>query len=148
MRWPWTRSRSAASTSAPPAARSTRRRTRARPGRLSPGTCRPCCRWRCRRCHDQGRAARAPANASQVDGEVEIAIDGLVTQRAVLDALESRYPVLRGAIRDAGTGQRRAFVRFFACEQDLSHEAPDDPLPEEVAQGKEPYLIVGAMAGG
>ncbi len=85
---------------------------------------------------------------AQVDGEVEIAIDGLVTQRAVLDALESRYPVLRGAIRDAGTGQRRAFVRFFACEQDLSHEAPDDPLPEEVAQGKEPYLIVGAMAGG
>jgi molybdopterin synthase sulfur carrier subunit len=85
---------------------------------------------------------------ARVEGEVELTIDGEVTQRAVLDALEARYPVLRGAIRDAGTGKRRAFVRFFACEQDLSHEPPEEPLPEEVAAGKEPYLIVGAMAGG
>ena len=83
-----------------------------------------------------------------VDGEVELAIAGQVTQRSVLDALEDSYPMLRGAIRDHDSGRRRAFVRFFACEQDLSHEQPDDPLPEAVATGAEPYLIVGAMAGG
>ena len=83
-----------------------------------------------------------------VDGEVKLAVDGPLTQRSVLDALEDRYPVLRGTIRDHGSGRRRAFVRFFACEQDLSHEQPDDPLPEAVATGAEPYLIVGAMAGG
>jgi hypothetical protein len=83
-----------------------------------------------------------------VNGEVELAIAGQVTQRSVLDALESRYPMLRGTIRDHDSGRRRAFVRFFACEQDLSHEQPDDPLPEAVATGAEPYLIVGAMAGG
>jgi hypothetical protein len=83
-----------------------------------------------------------------VDGEVELAVAGQVTQRSVLDALENRYPMLRGAIRDHDTGRRRAFVRFFACEQDLSHEQPDDPLPQAVATGTEPYLIVGAMAGG
>ena len=83
-----------------------------------------------------------------VDGEVELAVVGQVTQRSVLDALESRYPMLRGAIRDHDSGRRRAFVRFFACEQDLSHEQPDDPLPQAVATGAEPYLIVGAMAGG
>jgi sulfur-carrier protein len=66
----------------------------------------------------------------------------------VLDALESQYPVLRGTLRDVNTGQRRAFVRFFACEEDLSHESPDDPLPDAVAQGKEPFMVVGAMAGG
>ena len=85
---------------------------------------------------------------TQVNGEVELEVAGLVTQRSVLDALEARYPVLRGTIRGHDGGPRRAFVRFFACEQDLSHEQPDDPLPEAVATGAEPYLIVGAMAGG
>ena len=85
---------------------------------------------------------------AQVDGEVRLEIPGPVTQRAVLDSLEARYPVLCGTIRDRRTGHRRAFVRFFACEQDLSHESPDDELPGPVARGDEPYLIVGAMAGG
>jgi molybdopterin synthase sulfur carrier subunit len=85
---------------------------------------------------------------ARVDGEVELAIAGQVTQRSVLDALEGRYPVLCGTIRDHDSGRRRAFVRFFACEQDLSHEPPDDPLPAAVATGEQPYLIVGAMAGG
>ncbi len=85
---------------------------------------------------------------AQVEGEVELGVDGPVTQRAVLDALEGRYPVLRGTIRDHGTLKRRAFVRFFACEQDLTHESPDAPLPEQVARGSEPFLVVGAMAGG
>ena len=83
-----------------------------------------------------------------VDGEVQLLVEGEVTQRAVLDALEARYPVLCGTIRDHGGGPRRAFIRFFACEQDLSHESPDAPLPAAVAAGAEPYLIVGAMAGG
>jgi sulfur-carrier protein len=85
---------------------------------------------------------------AKVDGEVKVQVDGAVTQRAVLDALEASYPVLRGTIRDQRSGKRRAFVRFFACQQDLSHEPPDDPLPEPVVAGTEPYLIVGAMAGG
>ena len=85
---------------------------------------------------------------ARVDGEVELKVAGEVTQCSVLDALESRYPMLRGTIRDQRTGKRRAFIRFFACEQDLSHERPDDPLPPAVAAGAEPYLIVGAMAGG
>ena len=85
---------------------------------------------------------------AQVDGEVQLDVDGRVTQRAVLDALEARYPALRGTIRDHVTQQRRAFVRFFACGQDLSHELPDVPLPEAVAGGTEPFLIIGAMAGG
>jgi hypothetical protein len=79
---------------------------------------------------------------------VELQVAGQVTQRSVLDALEARYPVLLGTIRDHDSGRRRAFLRFFACEQDLSHEPPDSPLPEAVATGAEPYLIVGAMAGG
>ena len=83
-----------------------------------------------------------------VDGEVTLDIAGQVTQGSVLDALEAGYPMLRGTIRDQRTGKRRAFVRFFACEQDLSHEQPDAPLPEAVVAGTEPYLIVGAMAGG
>jgi sulfur-carrier protein len=78
----------------------------------------------------------------------EVRVESAATQRAVLDAIELKYPVLRGTMRDAGTGQRRAFVRFFACEQDLSHELPDTPLPDAVAEGKEPFLVVGAMAGG
>ena len=85
---------------------------------------------------------------ARVNGEVELKVTGEVTQCSVLDALEARYPVLRGTIRDQRTGRRRAFVRFFACEQDLSHEQPDAPLPEAVAAGAEPYLVVGAMAGG
>jgi len=85
---------------------------------------------------------------ARVNGEVELQVEGAVTQRAVLDALEARYPVLRGTIRGHDGGPRRAFVRFYACEQDLSHEPPDDPLPAAVAAGTEPYLIVGAMAGG
>jgi molybdopterin synthase sulfur carrier subunit len=78
----------------------------------------------------------------------EISVDAAATQRAVLDALEGRYPMLRGTLRDPATGQRRAFVRFFACEQDLSHEPADAPLPDAVAEGKEPFRVVGAMAGG
>jgi hypothetical protein len=85
---------------------------------------------------------------ARVGGEVELSVDGEVTQCSVLDALEARYPVLRGTIRDQATGQRRAFVRFFACAEDLSHQPPDAPLPAAVADGAEPFLIVGAMAGG
>jgi molybdopterin synthase sulfur carrier subunit len=85
---------------------------------------------------------------ARVDGEVTLDVKGEVTQRSVLDALEARYPMLRGTIRDHGTLKRRAFVRFFACEQDLSHESPDALLPDAVATGTEPFLIVGAMAGG
>jgi molybdopterin synthase sulfur carrier subunit len=85
---------------------------------------------------------------ARVDGEVELPVAGQVTQGSVLDALEASYPVLRGTIRDQRTGTRRAFIRFFACEQDLSHQRPDAPLPEAVASGAEPYLIIGAMAGG
>ena len=85
---------------------------------------------------------------ARIDGEVKLDVAGQVTQRSVLDALEARYPALRGTIRGHDGGRRRAFIRFFACEQDLSHEQPDAPLPEAVAAGAEPYLIVGAMAGG
>jgi molybdopterin converting factor small subunit len=85
---------------------------------------------------------------ARIDGEVQLDVAGPVTQRSVLDALEARYPVLRGTIRGHDGGPRRAFMRFFACERDLSHEQPDAPLPEPVAAGTEPYLIVGAMAGG
>ena len=85
---------------------------------------------------------------ARVHSVVELQVRGPVTQGAVLDALEASYPVLRGTIRDQRTGKRRAFIRFFACEQDLSHEQPDAPLPAAVAVGAEPYLIVGAMAGG
>jgi molybdopterin synthase sulfur carrier subunit len=85
---------------------------------------------------------------ARVDGEVKLAVDGLVTQRSVIDALETCYPMLRGTIRDQVTQQRRAFVRFFACEEDLSHEPPDAPLPDAVVTGAEPFLVVGAMAGG
>jgi molybdopterin converting factor small subunit len=83
-----------------------------------------------------------------VRGEVTLEVDGVVTQRTVLDALEARYPALRGTIRDHVTGQRRPFLRFFACEEDLSFESPDAPLPEPVARATEPFLIIGAVAGG
>jgi hypothetical protein len=85
---------------------------------------------------------------ARVDGEVQLEVEGQVTQRSVLDALEARYPMLRGTIRDHTTQRRRAFVRFFACQQDLSNEPPDTPLPDAVATGAEPFLVVGAMAGG
>jgi molybdopterin converting factor small subunit len=85
---------------------------------------------------------------ARVNGEVELDVTGEVTQRAVLDALEARYPMLRGTIRDHASGRRRAFIRFFACEQDLSHEPADAALPAAVAAGDEPFLVVGAMAGG
>jgi sulfur-carrier protein len=85
---------------------------------------------------------------ARVEGEVELALDGAATVGSVLDALEARHPVLRGAIRDHGTGKRRPFVRYFACAQDLSHEPPDTPLPDAVVQGVEPFLVVGAIAGG
>lgn len=85
---------------------------------------------------------------AKVDGEVQLEVAGPVTPRAILDALETRYPVLRGTIRDHATQKRRAFVRFFACEQDLSHDSPDTPLPDAVANGAESFVIMGAMAGG
>lgn len=87
-------------------------------------------------------------NLAHVGSEVTLEINGPVTQRSVLDALEARYPMLQGAIRDHGTLQRRAFLRFFACEEDLTHEPPDAPLPEAVAAGKEPFIVIGAIAGG
>ena len=83
-----------------------------------------------------------------MDGEVELQVEGPATQRSVLDALEARYPTLRGTTRDQVTNQRRAFLRFFACGEDLSHESPDAPLPDAVEEGAEPFQIVGAMAGG
>jgi molybdopterin converting factor small subunit len=85
---------------------------------------------------------------AQVTGEVKLDVQEPITQRSVLDALEARYPMLSGTIRDQRTQRRRAFLRLFACEQDLSHESPDAPLPDAVATGKEPLLVVGAMAGG
>ena len=87
-------------------------------------------------------------NLAKVDDEVQLDVQGQVTLRMVLDALEQRYPMLRGTIRDHVTGKRRAFLRFFACEEDLSHESPDAPLPDAVATGKEPLVILGAIAGG
>jgi hypothetical protein len=83
-----------------------------------------------------------------VDGELQLQVEGRVTQRSLLDALETRYPMLRGTIRDHVTQQRRPFLRFFACEQDLSHESPDTPLPDAIVSGAEPFLIIGAIAGG
>lgn len=85
---------------------------------------------------------------ARVDGEVQLAIEGPVTQRTLLDALETRYPMLRGTIRDHVTQERRPFLRFFACEEDLSHESPDAPLPDEIGAGSEPFRIIGAIAGG
>ncbi|HKN36982.1 MAG TPA: MoaD/ThiS family protein [Terriglobales bacterium] len=85
---------------------------------------------------------------AKVDGEVKLELEGPATQRSVLDALEARYPMLRGTIRDHVTLQRRPFLRFFACEEDLTHEPPDAPLPEAVTSGKEPFVVLGAIAGG
>ncbi|MBP1686385.1 MAG: hypothetical protein H6Q33_2528 [Deltaproteobacteria bacterium] len=85
---------------------------------------------------------------ARLDGEVSLAVEGQITQGAILDALETRYPMLRGTIRDQITHQRRPYVRFFACQEDLSHESPDAPLPDAVASGAEPFQVVGAIAGG
>jgi hypothetical protein len=85
---------------------------------------------------------------ARVDGEVKLDVQGRITQRSVLDALEASYPTLCGTIRDHVTHKRRAFIRFFACQQDLSHEAPDTPLPDAVASGAEPFFVIGAIAGG
>lgn len=85
---------------------------------------------------------------AHVEGEIQVELEGPVTQSAILDALEARYPMLRGTMRDQSTHKRRPFVRFFACKQDLSHEAPDTPLPGAIAEGAEPFLVIGAMAGG
>jgi molybdopterin synthase sulfur carrier subunit len=85
---------------------------------------------------------------AQVEGELKLDVPAPVTQRAVIDALEARFPVLRGTIRDHGSDKRRPLVRFFACEEDLSHDSPDKPLPERVARGEEPFFIIGAIAGG
>lgn len=85
---------------------------------------------------------------AHVDSEVQLELQGPVTIRSILDALEAKYPMLRGTIRDHGTLQRRAFLRFFACEQDLSHDSPDTPLPDAIASGKEPFIVLGAIAGG
>ncbi|MEJ3747928.1 MoaD/ThiS family protein [Actinomycetes bacterium KLBMP 9797] len=87
-------------------------------------------------------------NLARVSSEVRLDVTTPVTQRLVLDALEDQYPMLRGTIRDRRTGQRRAFIRFYACEEDLSNESPDSPLPARVASGEEPFLVIGAMAGG
>jgi sulfur-carrier protein len=85
---------------------------------------------------------------ADINGEVKLEVDGVVTQRSLLDALEKSYPVLQGAIRDRSTQRRRPFLRFFPCQRDLSHESPDAPLPDAVATGSQPFLIVGALAGG
>jgi molybdopterin synthase sulfur carrier subunit len=85
---------------------------------------------------------------AKVQGEIRVDVDGAVTQRSVLDAVEAEFPMLLGTIRDRATAKRRPFVRFYACEEDLSHEEPDAPLPDRVAQGDEPFLVIGAMAGG
>ena len=85
---------------------------------------------------------------AKVQGEVRVDVAGAVTQRSVLDAVEAQFPMLLGTIRDRDTAKRRPFVRFYACEEDISHEAPDDPLPDDVVSGKEPFMVIGAMAGG
>jgi molybdopterin synthase sulfur carrier subunit len=85
---------------------------------------------------------------AHVGNEIALDVNGTVTQRAVLDAVETAYPMLRGTIRDHTTQERRAFIRFFACQEDLTHESPDAPLPDDVASGKEPFLVIGAIAGG
>ena len=87
-------------------------------------------------------------NLAQVKGEITLQVEGTPTLRSVLDALEARYPMLRGTLRDQVTGQRRPFVRFFACQEDLSHDLPDAPLPDAVTNGSEPFLVIGAIAGG
>src|SRR5438477_3720472 len=123
---------------------------RAIAGTRSSGTCRESCRWRYRRSLDMIRVVLPYhlRNLAHVGTEVILEVEGPITLRSVIDALEARYPMLRGTIRDHGTLQRRPFLRFFAAQEDLSHESPDAPLPGGVASGKEPLLIIGAIAGG
>src|SRR6266481_9895915 len=162
-RWRSTHSTSAACISAPPAGRCTRRLMPETAGLRLCAIFRRCCRWRCRRWHESRRYDHTDRintkmirvilpqhlrTLAHVGSEVTVEVEGPVTQRSVLDAIEARYPMLRGTIRDHVTQQRRPFLRFFACEEDLSHESPDAPLPEAVVAGKEPLLIVGAIAGG
>src|SRR5260370_6006355 len=152
-RWPWTRWILAAYISAPLAGRCTRRPMPGTVGPLSSGTFRPCFLWRSRHCLGQTNMIRVMLpqhlrTLAGVRGDVEIEVEGPATLRLVLDAIETRYPMLRGTIRDHVTQQRRPYLRFFACEQDLSHESPDAPLPEAVASGAEPLIILGAIAGG
>ena len=124
-------------------------RRRRQLGARSSATCRPCCRSRCRRCHDPRRAAGPPADAGAASA-ARCSSTSRARSRSARSSTRSRpaIPMLRGTIRDHVTQQRRPFLRFFACEQDLSHEPPDAPLPDAVASGAEPFLVVGAIAGG
>src|SRR5579871_5642481 len=148
MRWPSIRSTNAGSISALPADKSTCRRMRANTGRRLSTIFRQYCRWKCKRSNDSGVVPGHLRTLARVNAEVTLEISGAVTQRSVLDALEAKYPMLQGTIRDHVTGKRRDFLRFFACQEDLSHESPDAPLPEAVASGAEPFLVIGAIAGG
>src|SRR5882762_10686209 len=147
---PWT---SVAYILEPAAGRCTVRRTPATAGRRLYAICRRYIRSRCRRCDRDAAVIRVelPAHLralAHVKGEVSVEVAGSVSVLSVLDAVEAQFPMLRGTIRDHVTQQRRPFLRFFACGEDLSHEPPEQPLPQEVASGKEPLLIVGAIAGG
>ncbi len=148
MRWPSTRSIHAACILAPPAARFTHPLMLATVGPQSCEIFRPYFLSRSRPCNDPGGAPGASPGPCAHRRRGEARVEGQATQRSVLDALEACYPTLRGTIRDQLTQKRRPFVRFFACEQDLSHEPPDAPLPDAVATAAEPFLVVGAMAGG
>src|SRR5579863_5562124 len=153
MPWPSTRSTNAASISEPAEAKCTRRPMPETVGLLLSETCQRCFQSKCRRCDDQAIMIRVMLphhlrTLAHVGAELELEVKGPVTQRSVLDTLEARYPMLRGTIREHDTQQRRPFLRFFACEEDLSHESPDAPLPDAVVSGAEPFLIIGAIAGG
>src|SRR5207244_3387422 len=145
----WTGSRTAASTSAPRAARSTAHPTAATPGLRSCATCRRCCRSRCRRWHDGGCDMTEirvvlPGHLrtlAHVGAEVSLDVVDPPTLGGVVEAVEAAYPVLRGTIRDQATGKRRSFVRYFACNSDLSHDPPDTPLPAQVVSGAEPFMV-------
>jgi sulfur-carrier protein len=148
MPWLLTRSTGAAFISVPPSARCMHLRTAATPGILLSVIFRPCCRSKFRRYHDPSVAPSSFAHAG-ARGQRGAARGGNPpTLSAVLDALEARYPVLRGTVHDQITGQRQPFVRFFACKEDLSHHPPDSALPEAVASSEEPLLVIGAIAGG
>ena len=125
---------------------------RARTGRRLCGISRPCFRLKCRPFHDPVMIrVLLPAHLrtlGRIEGEVQLDVEGEVTPKSILNALEARFPMLRGTIRDPVTQQRRPFVRYFACAEDLSHDSPDAPVPDAVARGVEPFLIVGAVAGG
>src|SRR3954452_159747 len=143
---------SAGSTSARPAARSTRHRMRVTAGRRSSTTCRRCCRSRFRHFGaDEMVQVALPQHLrtlAGVSGEIEVDAGGAPTLGSVLDAVEARFPVLRGTIREHGTLKRRPFIRFFACKEDLSLEPAETRLPDEVINGSEPFMIIGAIAGG